>query len=101
MLIKDCISYTEKNIKESEVLNLIESYPLTDYIRKNLDLYDDILYLLDKKELTYLYPYKQKDYRTPNLIEAFKQFDIKISGIENFVKLKDNKVYIKIKLEII
>lgn len=101
MLIKDCISYTEKNIKESEVLNLIESYPLTDYIRKNLELYDDILYLLDKRELTYLYPYKQKDYRTPNLIEVFKQFSIKISGKENFVKFKDNKVYIKIKLEII
>ena len=101
MTIKNCISYKEKQIEEVEVISLIETYPLTAYIRDNIELYDDILYLLDKKELTYMLPHKQKDYRTPNIIEAFKQFDIKLSGTETFVKFKDNKIYIKIKLEIV
>ena len=65
MTIKNCISYKEKQIEEVEVISLIETYPLTAYIRKNLELYDDILYLLDKKELTYMLPHKQQDYRTP------------------------------------
>lgn len=100
MKIHDYIAYKEKQISEEEVLKEIETYPLTSYIREHFELYDDILYLLDNKELTYILPNKQRDYRTPNIIEAFKQFNIILTGQENFVKLKDNKIYVKIKLEI-
>lgn len=100
MNIKDCISYKEKNIEESDVLDVIKSYPLTHYIRETEELYDDILWLLDNKELTYMNFYKQKDFRTPNLIEAFTQFGIKLTGRENFVKIK-GQTYIKVSLEII
>ena len=99
--ILDCLEYTAKNIPRQEVIDVIESYPLTDYIRKNPDLYEDILWLLDKKELTYIKPFKQKDYRTPNMIEAFNQFGIILTGTEKFVKLKAyEKPSVKISLEI-
>lgn len=99
--ILDCLEYTAKNIARQDVMDVIQSYPLTDYIRKNPELYEDILWLLDKKELTYIKPFKQKDYRTPNMIEAFNQFGIILSGMENFVKLKAyEKPSIKISLEI-
>jgi hypothetical protein len=98
--INECILYTENNITEEEVLEVVNTYPLTSYIRNNKELYDDILWLLDKKELTYINFYKQKDYRTPNLIEVFSQFGIKLTGRENFVKMK-GQTYIKVSLEII
>ena len=102
MTIKECIEYKKNNINEEDVVDVINSYPLTHYIRTNEDLYDDILWLLDNKELTYIHPYKQRDNRTPNIIEAFNQFDIKITGFEKIVKLKAfDKPSIKIKLEII
>jgi hypothetical protein len=100
MTIQNCISYKEKGIEEQEVIAMIETYPLTAYIRQNPELYDDILYLLDKKELVYIHPYKQRDYRTPNMIEAFTQFGIKITGKESFVKFRDKKLYIKVRLDI-
>jgi hypothetical protein len=101
MTILDCLEYTRKNITRQEVMDVIESYPLTDYIRKNPELYEDILWLLDNKELTYIIPFKQKDYRTPNMIEAFNQFGIKITGMEKFVKLKAyERPSVKISLEI-
>lgn len=96
------IEFKKNDIKEEEVLEVIKTYPLTHYIRTNEDLYDDILWLLDNKELTYIHPYKQRDNRTPNIIEAFNQFGIKITGVESFVKLKAfDKPSIKIKLEIV
>jgi hypothetical protein len=100
MTIQNCISYKEKGIEEQEVIAMIETYPLTAYIRQNPELYDDILYLLDKKELVYIHLYKQRDYRTPNMIEAFTQFGIKITGKESFVKFRDKKLYIKVRLDI-
>ncbi len=45
MTIQNCISYKEKGIEEQEVIAMIETYPLTAYIRQNPELYDDILYL--------------------------------------------------------
>ena len=102
MTIKDCINYTNNNISEDEVMNIIQTYPLTHYIRENIELYDDILWLLDKQELTYINPFKQKDYRTPNLIEAFSQFGMRITGKESFVKLKMyERPAIKISLELV
>ena len=100
MTIQNCISYKEKGIEEQEVIAMIETYPLTAYIRQNPELYDDILYLLDKKEVVFIQPYKQRDYRTPNMIEAFTQFGIKITGKESFVKFRDKKLYIKVRLDI-
>lgn len=101
LTILDCLEYTTKNITKEEVMDVINSYPLTDYIRKNSELYEDILWLLDKKELTYINPFKQKDYRTPNMIEAFNQFGIILSGTEKFVKLRAyEKPSVKITLEI-
>lgn len=102
MTIKDCINYKKNNISEEEVISVIQTYPLTHYIRENEDLYDDILWLLDKQELTYINPFKQKDFRTPNIIEAFSQFNIKLTGKESFVKLKMyERPAIKITLEIV
>lgn len=99
--ILDCLEYTTKNITKEEVMDVINSYPLTDYIRKNPELYEDILWLLNNKELTYINPFKQKDYRTPNMIEAFNQFGISLSGKESFVKLKVyERPSVKISLEI-
>jgi hypothetical protein len=100
MNIQDCIEYTKKEIQRDEVLSVINTYPLTDYVRTNEELYEDILWLLNNKELTYILPYKQKDYRTPNMIEAFTQFGIKITGKESFVKFRDKKLYIKVRLDI-
>ena len=99
--ILDCLEHTAKNITRQEIMDVIESYPLTDYIRKNPELYEDIIWLLDKKELTYIKPFKQKDYRTPNMIEAFNQFGISLTGKESFVKLKAyERPSVKISLEI-
>ena len=101
LTIKDCIEYTVKELIRESVVEVIESYPLTDYIRKNPELYEDILWLLDKKELTYINPFKQKDYRTPNMIEAFNQFGLILSGTESFVKLKAyERPCVKISLEL-
>lgn len=102
MTIKECINYTNNNISEDEVMNIIQTYPLTHYIRENIELYDDILWLLDKKELIYIKPFKQKDYRTPNLIEAFSQFGIKLTGKESFVKIRNcERPSVKISLELV
>ncbi len=98
--MKKYIEYKSKNIDETEVLTEINTYDIPSYIIDNPELFDDILWLLNNKELTYINPYKQMDNRTPNLIRAFKLFDIKLTGKENFIKMKDG-LYIKIKLEII
>lgn len=99
MTIKDCIQYEEKKIQEIEVIKILETFDsiktIPDYI------YNDILWLLNKKELTYLYYYKEKDERTPLIVKIFKEFDIPLQVKNTYVKLKDKKTYIKVMVEIV
>lgn len=99
MTIKDCVQYEEKKIQEIEVIKILETFncikTIPDYI------YNDILWLLNKKELTYLYYYKEKDERTPLLVKIFKEFDIPVRVKTTYVKLKDKKTYIKVMVEIV
>lgn len=99
MTIKDCIQYEEKKIQEIEVIKILETFDsiktIPDYI------YNDILWLLNKKELTYLYYYKEKNERTPLIVKIFKEFDIPLQVKNTYVKLKDKKTYIKVMVEIV
>lgn len=99
MTIKDCIQYEEKKIQEIEVIKILETFDsiktIPDYI------YNDILWLLNKKELTYLYYYKEKDERTPLIVKIFKEFNIPLQVKNTYVKMKDKKTYIKVMVEIV
>ena len=98
MTIKDCIQYEDKKIPENEVMKLLESYDCTKFIPN--DIYNDILWLLNNKELTYLYFYKEKDERTPLIIQIFKEFNIPLKVKTTYVKMNDKKTYIKVMVEI-
>ena len=53
MTIKDCIQYEDKNIKENEVVKLLNSTEIMKNVSN--EIYNDILWLLSHKELSYLY----------------------------------------------
>ena len=99
MTIKDCIEYENKKIKENDVIKKINSFNIIKNVPDNI--YNDILWLLNKKELTYMYFYKEKDERTPLLVKVFKEFNIPLQMKNTYVKLKDKKTYIKVVLEIV
>lgn len=99
MTIKDCIEYENKKIKENDVIKKINSFNIIKNVPDNI--YNDILWLLNKKELTYIYFYKEKDERTPLLVKVFKEFNIPLQMKNTYVKLKDKKTYIKVVLEIV
>lgn len=99
MTIKDCVQYENKNIQEREVIKILETFDCIKNITN--DIYNDVLWLLNKKELTYLYFYKEKDERTPLLVKIFKEFDIPVQVNTTYVKLKDKKTYIKVMVEIV
>lgn len=99
MTIKDCIEYENKKIKENDVIKKINSFNIIKNVPDNI--YNDILWLLNKKELTYIYFYKEKDERTPLLVKIFKEFNISLQMKNTYVKLKDKKTYIKVVLEIV
>ena len=52
MTIKDCIQYEDKNIKENEVVKLLNSAEIMKNVSN--EIYNDILWLLSHKELSYL-----------------------------------------------